>query len=142
MRSATPALLAAAVLAAASGAHATPVEYTTGEFAVFCATQTQLCDPPATLTVDVPTGRVIVTKITYEAPTGHCSSGRLHVAADGREIAVMRYVAARESTTKRRHLALRAGSHPFEFRFEGTVGGCNAGYVASWGGQVTLRGHR
>jgi len=124
----------------AGSARAARVTYSTGPFAVYCTSSGQLCDPPETLTVVATAPRARITRIEYDAPDAHCSSGRLHVAVDGREVARMRYVAARERTTLRRRINLRAGTHVFAFRFEGRTGGCNVGAVVSWGGTITLVG--
>jgi hypothetical protein len=83
-----------------------------------------------------------VKKIVYAASSAHCSAGRLLVELDGRLVGRMRFVAGSERATLRKRLRLAPGEHAFAFRFEGRLGGCNVGYVQSWGGVVSVRGKR
>ena len=48
----------------------------------------------------------------------------------------------RRGTVLVRRLRLEPGEHTLAFRFEGRVGGCNSGSVASWGGEIAVRGKR
>ena len=54
----------------------------------------------------------------------------------------MRFVAGSERATLRKRLRLAPGAHTLGFRFEGRVGGCNTGSVASWAGEVSVSGKR
>lgn len=78
----------------------------------------------------------------FDAPEAHCRSGRLLVSLDGQEVARLRFVSARERSSLRKRIRVPPGTHAFELCFEGRPGGCNVGYVSSWGGEITLKGGR
>jgi hypothetical protein len=109
----------------------------TGEFGINCVSTGQLCEPPATLVVGDPAGRVKLRKLVYTASSAHCSAGRLLIELDGVKFGKMRFVVGKETSTLRKHRTLAAGFHTLAFRFEGKVGGCNTGAVSGWGGNVT-----
>lgn len=81
-------------------------------------------------------------RFVYDASAAHCSSGRILIALDGRQVGKMRFVSRNERATLRKRVRLTPGSHTFAFRFEGKVGGCNVGAVSGWGGQITVLGRR
>src|SRR5690242_9092231 len=113
---------------------AAPFSIGTGEFGITCTSTGQLCDPPETLVIGDPTTPIKVRKFVYTASSAHCSSGRIRIQLDGREIGRMRFVSRNEQATLRKRVRLAPGTHTFAFRFEGKVGGCNTGAVSGWGG--------
>lgn len=127
-------LLALPVLAKAPP----PATVSSGPFGVNCTTQTQLCEPPATLFIGTAATRTRIRKIVYVASAGHCSDGRVHVSVDGVEKGRMRFVARNEQAVFKKRLNLKAGQHRLDFRFEGRVGGCNRGFVSGWGGEIVI----
>jgi hypothetical protein len=128
-------------LGVASEAHAERFTVTTTPFVIQCTSTGQLCEPPATLVVG-DARRHKVRKIVYDAASAHCSAGRLLIELDGQPVGRMRFVAGSERATLRKRIRLQPGEHEFAFRFEGKLGGCNAGQVASWGGVISVQGRR
>lgn len=126
-----------AVALAVTPAGAEIVTVSTGEFVIDCTSTGQLCEPPATLVIGDPARRTTLRKLVYVASAAHCSAGRLLIDLDGRRFGLMRFVVGKETSTLRKRRVLRPGSHTLAFRFEGRVGGCNAGAVSGWGGNVT-----
>ena len=137
-----PGLIVPVTLLCAVSAWADRISLSTGPFVVTCSSAGQVCDPPVTMAVGDPGRPVTLRKIVYTAAAEHCSAGRLLVDLDGRQVTKLRFVVGRERTSRRRRLRLSPGSHTLAFRLEGKVGGCNVGYVASWGGEITLTGRR
>ena len=129
-------------LAAVPAAHAEKFAASTGPFIVQCTSAGQVCDPPATLAIGDPTHKLKLRKFVYQAASAHCSAGRLLIELDGALVGRMRFVAGSENATLKKRLRLKPGEHTLAFRFEGRPGGCNTGYVASWGGEVIVRGRR
>ena len=129
-----------AVLGLPCVAFAAPFSISTGEFGITCTSTGQLCDPPETLVIGDPTAAIKVRKFVYTASAAHCSSGRIRVQLDGREIGKMRFVSRNETAKLRKRVRLAPGTHTFAFRFEGKVGGCNTGAVSGWGGSITVTG--
>jgi len=136
------AVVALAVVLPLADARAEKVTIETGPFAVSCTGATQLCDPPQTLAIGDPAKKLTIRKIVYEASAEHCSAGRLLIDLDGQPFGKMKFVIGRERSTLRKRRALAPGTHTLAFRFEGRTGGCNAGYVASWGGAITVTARR
>ena len=136
------AMIVLASLASDRAVHAERFAVSTGPFAVQCTSGGQVCDPPETLAIGEPTRPLKVKKFVYEALSAHCSAGRLLIDLDGTLIGRMRFVAGSERATLRKRIKLEPGAHTFAFRFEGRVGGCNVGFVSSWGGEITVRGKR
>jgi hypothetical protein len=87
-----------------------------------------------------PTAAIKIRKFVYTASSAHCSSSRIRIRLDGREIGKMRFVGRDETATLRKRVRLAPGTHTFAFRFEGTVGGCNTDAVSGWGGSITVSG--
>lgn len=142
MRIAMVVIGAASLLASAPAVHAEKFTVSTGTFLINCTSTGQVCDPPATLTIGDPFRPLKVKKIIYDAATAHCSAGRLLVELDGLPLGRMRFVIGSERAKLRKRFRLEPGEHTLAFRFEGRVGGCNSGQVASWGGAITVRGKR
>ncbi len=115
---------------------------TTGVFGVNCVSTGQTCDPPATLVIGDPAKAIKVRKFVYDASAAHCSSGRILIDLDGQRVGKMRFVNRNERATLQTSLRVRPGTHVLSFRFQGKVGGCNAGAVSGWGGQITVVGRR
>ena len=132
------------VLIASSGAATKPVRYSTGPFVVNCNTTDrtpQVCDPPKKLGVRVRHGTVRIKRLRYVAATTHCSAARVLVSLDGNRIGRTDFVNAGErATVEDLGVTLHRGLHTFRFRVKGRTGGCNAGFVGSWGGKITLKG--
>jgi hypothetical protein len=119
------------------------VRYRTGSFFVTCTSSGQICDPAKTKKVRVVDDPVRIKRMRYVAATAHCSRGRILVFLDGDKINQTDFVNAGERATVDNMTArLAPGRHRFAFRFEGRTGGCNAGFVGSWGGKITLTGER
>jgi len=120
----------------------------TGPFVIQCDTSDstpQRCDPPRALNVRVDQGtRKVVRHLRYVASTAHCSSGRVLVNLNGERIGRTDWVEAGERSTRDDlHATLKykhGRAHHFKLRFQGRTGGCNAGLVGSWGGEIQLSG--
>ena len=134
--------LAVLLLGNATVVRAEQFTVTTGVFGINCTSIGQICDPPATLAVGDPVKTLRVKKFVYDAAAAHCSAGRILIEVDGRRVGKMRFVVGSERATLRKRLRLAPGSHVFAFRFEGKVGGCNAGSVSGWGGEIAVLGRR
>jgi hypothetical protein len=134
------------VLVATVGANAKPVSYSTGSFVASCDTTDstpQICDPPTKLKVRVNQGKVRIKRVHYVASTEHCSAARVLVSLDGAAIGHTAYVnAGEQAIVDDLKLTLDQGRHKFKFRVQGRVGGCNTGFVGSWGGKITLTGKK
>jgi hypothetical protein len=133
------------VLAATPAAASKRVRYSTGPFTVNCQADSspQICDPPQKLKVRVRHGKVRIKRLRYVASTAHCSSGRVLVSLDGKQIGHTDYVnAGEQATVDDLKVTLHRGRHKFGFRLQGKPGGCNVGSVASWGGKIILRGRK
>jgi hypothetical protein len=131
-------------VASAAGANHRRVTYSTGEFLVTCDTSDstpQVCDPPEKLRVRVGRRAVRIKRLRYVASSKHCSAGRVLVSLDGKAIGHTDFVNAGEkAAVDGLKVTLGKGRHTFAFRIEGKTGGCNVGYVGSWGGKITLTG--
>lgn len=114
----------------------------TGPFGITCTSTGQICDPPETLTIGDPARALKVKKFVYDASAAHCSSGRILIELDGRQVGKMRFVSRNERATLRKRIRLAPGAHMLAFRFQGKLGGCNVGSVSGWGGEITVTGRR
>ncbi|MCB0875627.1 MAG: hypothetical protein R2718_03280 [Solirubrobacterales bacterium] len=136
----------ALLIGAANGAKHRGVTYSTGEFSVDCDLSDrtpQICDPARKLEVRVGRRDVRIKRVRYVASAKHCSAGRVLVSLDGSPIGRTDFVDAGEkATVDGLKVTLDRGRHTFAFRIEGRAGGCNVGYVGSWGGKVTLKGSK
>jgi hypothetical protein len=130
------------LLAPARGAQAEKFTVSTGPFLIECTSTGQVCDPPATLAIGDPVRPLKIRKFIYDAASTHCSAGRLLIELDGALIGRMRFVLGSERAKLRKRLRLAPGEHTLAFRIEGKVGGCNSGRVASWAGEISVRGRR
>jgi len=133
---------AALLLAPVRDAQAEKFTVSTGPFLIECTSTGQVCDPPATLAIGDPSRALKIRKFIYDASSAHCSAGRLLIELDGAPIGRMRFVAGSERATLRKRRRLAPGAHTLAFRFEGKLGGCNSGRVASWAGEISVRGRR
>ena len=50
--------------------------------------------------------------------------------------------AGEQATVDDLKVILKEGTHKFQFRVQGKTGGCNVGFVGSWGGTITLTGKK
>ena len=135
------------VVSAAPVAASQRVRYSTGPFTVNCDTADktpQICDPPEKLKVRVRHGKKVrIERLRYVASTEHCSAGRVLISLDGDAIGHTDYVnAGEQATVDDLKVTLHPGRHKFAFRIQGKTGGCNAGFVGSWGGKIKLKGER
>ena len=132
--------------AVAIGSKHRGVSYSTGDFLVDCNSSDgtpQVCDPPEKLRVRVGRSGVRIKRVRYVASSKHCSAGRVLVSLDGKPIGRTDFVNAGEkATVDGLKVTLGKGRHTFSFRIEGRTGGCNIGYVGSWGGKITLKGSK
>ena len=143
------ALALTAMLALALPAQGQDSQWTrsTGSFVIQCNTgdsTPQRCDPPRKLNVRVARGTLkVVRRLRYVAASTHCSSARVLVNLNGKRIGRTDWVEAGESSTRddlQATLKHKRGGHRFKFRVQGRTGGCNAGVVGSWGGEIQLSG--
>lgn len=138
-RAVTPVVAAILALLVPGPAAAAKLTLSTGDFLVSCTSTGQVCEPAETLAVDVTSKKLKIKKITYETPAGHCSSGRILISVDGRQVARTKFLGRLETTSvKPKKLKLPQGEHTLGFQFEGRPGGCNTGFVSSWGGIVVI----
>jgi len=108
---------------------------------VHCTSTGQLCNPP--FETPVKTGSVL--KIEYVVP-GHCSSIRLHIFVDGKEVTTTGFLGWPGASGQFASLPIDTGildlspvtpgQHVLALQAEGQVGGCNSGQLIAWGGTV------
>ena len=112
--------------------------FTTGQFVVNCTSSGQRCSPKKKLAFSL--GRTgTLTSIRYTAAATHCSSTLLRVFRKGRQIAKTGRLEPGETSERLvTHIALAKGLTTLSFQAQGFVGGCNTGYVGSWGGKITV----
>jgi len=112
--------------------------FTTGQFVVNCTSNGQRCSPPKKLTFRL--GRHgTLTSIKYTTAATHCSAVVLRVLRNGRQIAKTGRLEAGQSTERLvTSIGLTRGVTTLSFQAQGFVGGCNTGYVGSWGGKITI----
>jgi hypothetical protein len=79
-----------------------------------------------------------VLEVGYLAPRSHCSSLRMHFLLDGVQKAVSDEVAPGHATGYVNLGPVEPGQHLVALQAEGIEGGCNVGYVSSWGGSATV----
>ena len=143
MRSRTLAALAATCIAAAAalGAPARtpvidPAISGTKVIVVNCTTTTQVCDPPYRFVLNLRTG-FRATRMRFTASKKHCSSMRVRVIVDGVRRPVSAPLAP-GATSVTGLTSLKPGKHTIAIRGIGITGGCNIGYVGSWGGTIRI----
>ena len=134
-------LLAVSALSAMSATARTRTKtltFTTGQFVVNCTSSGQRCSPKKKLTFTL--GRKgTLTSIKYTAAATHCSSLLLRVFRKGRQIAKTGRLEPGETSERLvTHIGLTKGVTTLRFQAQGFVGGCNTGYVGSWGGKITV----
>jgi hypothetical protein len=111
-------------------------------------TTPQICDPGHTQKVSVRRGATVhVRRLRYTAATTHCSSGRLLIYLDGKRVGRTDWVdAGQDTTVENLNLTLKRRAngkpHRFVYKAQGRLGGCNAGFVGSWAGDIKLIGTR
>jgi len=112
--------------------------FTTGQFVVNCTSSGQRCSPAKKLTFRL--GRSgTLTSIRYTTAATHCSSTLLRVFRNGRQIAKTGRLEPGETSERlATHVGLTKGVTTLRFQAQGFVGGCNVGYVGSWGGKITV----
>jgi hypothetical protein len=130
-------LTAAVALGAPAGpAVIDPAVSGTKTFIVTCTTTTQVCDPPYRFTLKLRKG-FRATRMRFTASKHHCSSMRIRVTVEGARRPVSAPIAP-GATTATRLTALKPGKHTIAIRGIGIAGGCNIGYVGSWGGTIRI----
>ncbi len=110
-----------------------------------CALSGEICENVWVTPVQIPSAAVLQVELAVQ---GGCSSIRVHVLLDGREIQTSRWLGWPGALGRFATLALNtgvldlglqpAGSHLLGLEAEGQVGGCNVGTLASWGGSLTV----
>ena len=127
-----------AVSAASARTRTKTLTFTTGQFVVNCTSSGQRCIPKKKLTFTL--GRKgTLTSIKYTAAATHCSSALLRVFRKGRQIAKTGRLEPGETSERLvTHIGLTKGITTLRFQAQGFVGGCNTGYVGSWGGKITV----
>jgi hypothetical protein len=132
-------LCLAAVLTASALAGDGRLSFTTGKFVVNCTSTGQVCTPAKKLTFSLPR-KGTLTSVIYTTPKTHCSAIRLFVLRNGQTVAKLPRLDAGEATAiTHPGLELKKGTTTLRFRAKGFTGGCNVGYVGSWGGKVTIK---
>lgn len=126
--------LSLVLLLVCRAAAAAPVTTTYGPFSVNCTAGVQLCNNTFSQTVTT-TGLL---QVQYNASAGHCSNVRAHILVDGAERAVTAFLTPGQSSGFFDVGPVGAGSHTVALQGEGTVGGCNAGLLANWGGTMDV----
>jgi hypothetical protein len=112
--------------------------FTTGQFVVNCTSSGQRCSPKKKLTFTLGRNGTL-TSIKYTAAATHCSSALLRVFRKGRQIAKTGRLEPGETSERLvTHIGLAKGETTLRFQAQGFVGGCNTGYVGSWGGKITV----
>ncbi|MEY4747005.1 MAG: Xanthomonas phage, partial [Candidatus Parcubacteria bacterium] len=100
---------------------------------VLCTSSGQLCSPKYAKTVQTSSAL----KINFTTGAGHCSAGYVHAYVDGAYRLKSGLLNGPNVSTGLLDLGpVSNGSHQIELQWEGVVGGCNAGYVSSWGGSL------
>jgi hypothetical protein len=131
-------LLTAAVAPALGASRTRTLTFTTGDFVVNCTSRGELCSPSKKLSFRLRRSGTL-TSVKYTTPATHCSAVLLHVLRTGREVAKTGRLAAGVSTVRlTTHVRLPAGLTKLYFQAQGFIGGCNTGYVGSWGGKITV----
>ena len=123
--------LAVALMLFASAAQA---QTTTTTFNVPCTSSGELCSPP--FTMPITTSGVL--QVQYTASPGHCSNVRVHVLLDGTEVALSAFLAPGASSSVFNLGPVSPGTHTLGLQGEGTIGGCNTGNLANWGGTAAV----
>ena len=102
---------------------------------VGCTSLGQLCEPPAEVAVST---SEVIRAVEFTASAVHCSEIRVYISIDG----VLEYTSAflgpGGSTGVINVGPVAPGSHTIEVQAEGTVGGCNAGRLISWAGDLKV----
>ena len=79
-----------------------------------------------------------VLQVNYSAPREHCSSLRMHFLVDGVPKAISDVVAPGHSTGYVELGPVEAGEYQLGLQAEGIPGGCNVGFLSSWGGNAMV----
>ena len=124
----------ATIVIALFGASAAHGQTSSVPISVSCTSSGQLCTP--IFTTPVTTGGLL--QVSYTASVGHCSPVAAHFLVDGVELAVTPFLNAGETSATFTLSPVSAGSHTLGVQGEGTVGGCNTGALANWGGSVQI----
>jgi hypothetical protein len=116
---------------------------TSTSFAVSCSPLAQDCTSPV-YTQTVTTGGPL--NVKYDVAPGHCSSLRAKLYVDGNLVYTSGYLGWPGAPTPFSALPLStgpislgpvaAGTHTVGITAEGQVSGCNAGFIATWGGTL------
>lgn len=92
----------------------------------------QLC--PKAWTTSLKTGKGTLT-MSFSAAASHCSDVRIRFSVDGGAERISSFISPRGATGAYA-FSVAAGSHVLKLRAEGRRGGCNTGYLLSWGGTL------
>jgi hypothetical protein len=132
------AVSAVSTMSATARTRTQTLTFTTGQFVVNCTSSGQRCSPKKKLTFTLGR-RGTLTSIKYTAAATHCSSTLLRVFRKGRQIAKTGRLEPGETSERLvTHIGLTKGLNTLRFQAQGFVGGCNTGYVGSWGGKITV----
>ena len=124
----------ATIVIALFGASAAHAQTSSVPIAISCTSSGQLCTP--IFTTPVTTGGLL--QVSYTASAGHCSNVAAHFLVDGVELAVTPFLAPGQTSATFTLSPVSAGTHTLGVQAEGTVGGCNSGALANWGGSVQI----
>jgi hypothetical protein len=107
---------------------------TSAPISVVCTSSGQLCSP--TFTTPVTTTGLLEVAVTMGA--GGCSDVAAHLLVDNVELAVTPFLAPGQTSTTFTLGPVSPGTHTLGVQGEGRVGGCNVGFLQSWGGSVQI----
>ncbi len=132
------AVSAVAAVSATARTRTQTLTFTTGQFVVNCTSSGQRCSPKKKLTFTLGRNGTLAS-IKYTAAATHCSSTLLRVFRKGRQIAKTGRLEPGETSERLvTRIGLTKGVTTLRFQAQGFVGGCNTGYVGSWGGKITV----
>ncbi len=97
----------------------------------------QLCDVSQLVALNIK-GKSAKVSVKYTPSELACSSVRVHLSRDGQEVALSTFTefgVSSPSPVKMKLGKLAPGKYLLGFQAEGTLGGCNSGYLGSWGGK-------
>jgi hypothetical protein len=102
-----------------------------------CGIQGTQMSPQIDYNLDIETLGVL--QVEFTALNRLCSDMRLHILLDGVEWETSNYFGMDSKTTGVLDLGpVSSGKHTLKFQPEGRLGGCNTGYLESWGGPLVV----
>ena len=115
---------------------ALPAAAQTFTMSITCTGSGQTCTP--VYSTGVTLGAPGPLTITITAPPTHCSNVGYIVSVDSSVVTTTAYLTPGQSSGAIVTSSLSAGAHTISVQGIGTVGGCNSGSLASWGGSMAV----